>query len=445
MAGLIAANLALDAGLSVRLIEAQRSAGGRAASTTRDGFTLNQGPHALYISGQLQTTLQSLDIDPSGALPNTKGATGSIGTTVGLLPQGPASLLRTSLLPSRAKRHLLTFMARLPRLDTGPLDSTTVAQWLEDTTDVPELRQLLSGLINLSTYCFAPDMLSAGPALAQLKMALDTNVLYLDGGWATIVDALEARLQGHRASADGHFERIEAKVTAIEASAQPGSESRSYVCRASDATEYWSATVLVAAGSPAATDRLLGGGTDLVEAAGPPVEAAALDLGLRAAPATHVHLGLDTGLYLSTHSSAERLAPAGQTLVSVARYLRPGGEHDLSADETRALLLSHARAAGIAPDDIVMDRYLHRLTVTHGMPLARQGGLAGRPPVAVADRPGVFIAGDWVGPTGMLADASAASAAAAVRLVATRVAATQAPATNTPVGNRPVGSATIGR
>ena len=42
-------------------------------------------------------------------------------------------------------------------------------------------------------------------------------------------------------------------------------------------------------------------------------------------------------------------------------------------------------------------------------------GLAGRTPVDVADLPGLFVAGDWVGPTGQLADASAASAVAAAR------------------------------
>lgn len=40
-------------------------------------------------------------------------------------------------------------------------------------------------------------------------------------------------------------------------------------------------------------------------------------------------------------------------------------------------------------------------------------GLAGRPPVEVAHLPGVFLAGDWVGPVGLLADASLASGYAA--------------------------------
>ena len=67
---------------------------------------------------------------------------------------------------------------------------------------------------------------------------------------------------------------------------------------------------------------------------------------------------------------------------------------------------------------MVVDRFLHRMVVAHALP--RPGsGLAGRPPVEVASHPGVFVAGDWVGPEGMLADASLASAErAATRAVA---------------------------
>ena len=55
-------------------------------------------------------------------------------------------------------------------------------------------------------------------------------------------------------------------------------------------------------------------------------------------------------------------------------------------------------------------RFLPQLTVAHGLPRAQEDGLLGRPAVAVPERPNVFLAGDWVGPEGMLADASAASA-----------------------------------
>ena len=65
----------------------------------------------------------------------------------------------------------------------------------------------------------------------------------------------------------------------------------------------------------------------------------------------------------------------------------------------------------------VVKRYLPSMTVSHGLPLACENGLAGRPDVSSAGYPNVFLAGDWVGPEGLLADASAASARSAARRV----------------------------
>ena len=65
-------------------------------------------------------------------------------------------------------------------------------------------------------------------------------------------------------------------------------------------------------------------------------------------------------------------------------------------------------------------RYLHLMTVAHGMPTTANGGLPGRPAVPVADRPGLFVAGDWVGPDGLLADASVASGRAAAMMAVAR-------------------------
>jgi hypothetical protein len=60
---------------------------------------------------------------------------------------------------------------------------------------------------------------------------------------------------------------------------------------------------------------------------------------------------------------------------------------------------------------LVERRFMPELTVSNALVTAKQKGLAGRPPVAVPDVRGLFVAGDWVGDEGQLADASAASAA----------------------------------
>jgi hypothetical protein len=79
---------------------------------------------------------------------------------------------------------------------------------------------------------------------------------------------------------------------------------------------------------------------------------------------------------------------------------------------------THCRLAGIEAARAEESRYLHRMVASSAQPTPAGGGLRGRPGVADTGLPGVFIAGDWVGPEGYLADASLASGAAAGRAAA---------------------------
>ncbi len=429
LAGLLAANLAADAGHTVRLIERTNRPGGRAASVDHHGYTLNVGPHAVYLDGELRRTLNDLGLDPSGAAPDTTGGTGSIGDRVGLLPAGPGSLLRTGLFGLGAKLELGRFMARLPGLDPADGATLTTGDWLAGLTDRPELRAFIQGIVNLTTYNPAADRASADAAIGQLQMALGTGVRYVDGGWGSMVDWLSARAD--RLGVD----RVTAAVTEIRTEpGGPGPAADSVaggiadtgtrtdagtgtmlgpvVAVTAEGDRLAARTCILAAGGPALADRLLGLDGVLAGRAGPPVEVSALDLGLRRRPPVGAHLALDRRLYATVHSEAAGLTPDGRHLVTVARYRLPG--EDAGPDETRATLRAHAAAMGIAEDDIEMERYLHRLVVATGMPLAERGGMVGRPGSVVAERPGVFVAGDWVGPRGLLADASAASAGDAV-------------------------------
>lgn len=434
LAGLLAANLATDAGLSVRLIEQHDHPGGRAASADHHGYILNLGPHALYLDGELRRALVGLGLDPAGTAPELAGATGSVGERVGLLPGAPASLLSTRLLSARSKIQLAAFMARLPRLDPEPLASTTVDAWLDDLTDRADLRAVLTGLVNLTTYNPLHDEASADAALTQLRMGVDPGVIYLDGGWRSVVRSLSRRANGSGVG------RLAAKVTAVESLASTSGLDAAgatgpggIVVTTADGARLLSRACVVAVGGPGLTDRLLGLDGHHTGQAGPTVEASVLDLGLIRRPTVGVHLGLDRRLYGTVHSGADGLAPPDRHLLTTALYRRPD---DPGPDPTRATLLAHAEAMGVDRSDIEMQRYLHRLTVANGTPVARRGGLAGRPPVGVAERPGVFVAGDWVGPRGLLADASAASAvdavAAARRLLGSRsgaIAAARSPRT----------------
>ena len=63
----------------------------------------------------------------------------------------------------------------------------------------------------------------------------------------------------------------------------------------------------------------------------------------------------------------------------------------------------------------LLERYLPSMTTVTAIPTPETGGLPGRPGVAVPGLPGAFVAGDWVGPEGLLLDAAVSSAVAAAR------------------------------
>jgi len=142
-----------------------------------------------------------------------------------------------------------------------------------------------------------------------------------------------------------------------------------------------------------------------------PVRLACLDLGLRKLPegAARVALGVDQPLYLSLHSAAARLARPGAALVHVAKYL-PGGTD--AASDRRELEQFVDLAIPGWREQLELVRFLPQMTVANAI-FSPQG----RPAVDELGIPGVALAGDWVGPEGMLADAAVASALRAAGMV----------------------------
>src|SRR5690242_17316671 len=59
----MAAGRLAEGGIETLLLEAGPHLGGRAASEERDGFVLNQGPHALYIGGPAGRLLKEMGIE----------------------------------------------------------------------------------------------------------------------------------------------------------------------------------------------------------------------------------------------------------------------------------------------------------------------------------------------------------------------------------------------
>jgi len=164
--------------------------------------------------------------------------------------------------------------------------------------------------------------------------------------------------------------------------------------------------VVLASGGPQVARRLV---PDLeIENQGSPITATCMDLGLDCPPKEHFVLGVDQDVYLSLHDPPARLAPDGGSMLSVMAY---GGEGRGEVERLDEL----ARLAGVSDGDVNERRVLSNMLVSHSMP--RPGSsFKGRPNVVVQGLRRCFLAGDWVGDAGILADAAVASGVRAGQL-----------------------------
>lgn len=375
LAGLAAAAFVARAGHSVTVHESRGRLGGRATTDEHHGFRFNQGPHALYRHGPGEQVLERLGIRPAASPPPIAGSQAVLDGELHLLPVGATSMMRSRLLGTRDKAQLGILLARLPKLDPAPWAGRTVDELVDELLDRPRARAVAHTLLRVATYSDLPAHLSAEVALTQLQLAVAHGVVYLHGGWEPLVAAVAERAGARIVTGERLTELPDAPA------------------------------VIVAAGGPDAAAALTGHPYDPGIAAG----ASVLDLGLSAAPPHDFAVGVDEALYLSNHGRDVGV-PDGFHSVSLAAYLAHG-----EASVSRERLMAFARVAGIADDSVVEERYLHHMTVVSAVATAERGGLAGRPPVQVPDRPGVFVAGDWVGPRGHLVDAVLASAEDAAR------------------------------
>jgi phytoene dehydrogenase-like protein len=352
----------------------------------------------LFEHGPFMAVLKRWGLEPPGRQPLAAQAHALLGDHLHPFPAGPGQLARTPLLRPVSRWRFGRFMTRLPRLDAARLAGRSVTDWFDDEDLPPDVRALILALVRVTSYGNAPDLMDAGAALLQLRAGLQ-GVRYLDGGWQRVVDGLVRAL----ADAGGTLHAGTA-VGAVESDGRTA-----WVHAAFGPVE--AGVVILAGLPPAQAGRLLGRDAAAFGPLGPPVEASCLELGVTRPARPPVVLGIDRPLYLSVHAPVARLAPAGRAIVEVMHYLPPGHERDAADD--RDELAALASRCGIDGSSIEHERFLRRVTVAHALPLARNGGLAGRPGVTATAEPNVLLAGDWVGPEGMLSDASASSALSA--------------------------------
>jgi Flavin containing amine oxidoreductase len=375
LAGLTAANALVDAGHKVTLFEQSERLGGRAITTEQQGFRMNVGPHALYRGGIAMKTLLDWKIPFSGKTPDLRGGGAYMVNSGEKWPffVDLKGLLRHPWFSIREKMELMRVM-RLFTVKQQPKESS-MAEWIENRARTERVTAYLRAVVRVATYAADQENLSAARALDQIRSAFTQGVLYLDGGWQTLVDGL-----AERARSKG----VEFKTERVGAA--PGART-------------------ILAVPPAEVERITGSVLPKLR----PSRMACLTIGLRRLPegAARFALGVDQPMYLSVHSHWAKLVVDGAALVHAGKYLSAAG--DGAKDRAELEAFAELTIPGWREYAEVV-QFLPNMTVTHGL-----AACEGRPSVDAI--PGVKIAGDWVGDEGMLADSAVASGLRAARSI----------------------------
>jgi phytoene dehydrogenase-like protein len=404
LAGLATAACLARGGARVMVLERTAEPGGRAQTTREGPYRMNLGPHALYRGSAGARVLADLGVTYHGGTPSAAGSYAFNRGVMQVLPGGFVSLLTTGLFGLGAKIEVGGLLASLAKVDAEPLARTTVRDWVVGHIRHPDVRALVEALFRLSTYANAPETMSAGLAVRQLQLALAHGVAYLDGGWQTLVDGLRARAEEHGA-------RIRTAAAAVEITYASDGAVAGVRLRTGESVP--AAAVVLALDAPAAAELLPESSARRAVREAAPVRAACLDVALTRLPRPRATfaLGIDEPLYCSVHSAVARLAPEGGALIHVGRYLGDDTP-DPKRDEAQLEDLLDRLQPGWR-DVVATRRFLPHMVAASALVTAAAGGVAARPGAAVPEAPGLFVAGDWVGPEGWLVDASLASAQAA--------------------------------
>lgn len=402
LAGLTAACYLARAGRRVTVFEQAAEPGGRASTQISDGFAFNRGVHALYSGGAASAVLHELGVSYSHGIPKAIWVLQQ--GRLAPFPAGLWTLLRSPMLDPRDKLDLGWVLATLPRIKAKELANLSVQAWIESASKRPTIRHFIAGLARTLVYSAALDLVSAEVLVDKLQRALKHPIHYVDGGWQTLVAALQA--QAEQAGAQIVSSCAVADIEQVD--------GRAHGLRLRNG-RFVAATAIVIATTPRAALKLFDDGTyaPLRGVVDPlvPAHIACLDLALTRLPQPQypVVQDIDQPRFMTAQSRYAKIAPPGAALVHTFKQLDPRHAAEPGVDEQELEGLLDTAQPGWR--DLVVRRvFLPHIEAACALPLARSGGFAGRPGTQVPGLTNAYLAGDWVGDQGFLVDASMASA-----------------------------------
>ncbi|MCZ8522424.1 MULTISPECIES: phytoene desaturase family protein [Paenibacillus] len=404
LTGLTAAVFLARAGQSVMLLEKAKNLGGLAQTTDMNGAKFNLGPHAMYEGGAALRILRELDCLPEGGYASKKGL---IGISQGQLIHVPGDLT------SEENEEWTGLMGGLGRIDTESIASLSVQEWSNIHIRYERVRLLFQAMCRQWSFCSDMSSLSCGFAVRQGQLA-GQGVRYVEGGWHTVVEKL--RSEASQAGATILSSRRADRILASEDSVTG--------VRLSDGTAIEASSVILAAG-PNEACRLVDGSEAMSlgqwRDACRPLYAACLDVALMNPPhPEHIFaLGLGEPYYYSNHSVSVKLSDNGAQVLHLMKYLDPGDPINAKANEQELHGLLDLLQPGWE-EEVTAKRFLPKILVAHDWRSIRHQGDGPAPGPVVPEIGGLYVAGDWVGREGRLADGAMSSAKLAVQEIVRR-------------------------
>lgn len=396
LAGYVAANYLAKSKLSILLLEKGNKSGGRARTNIVNHHYFNFGPHALYKKGKATSILEELDIKLSGKSPKLDCCLIENNQSYHA-PFTPLTLFSTRFLKGKERLEWATVLLKLMSTESEVLTPYTFENWVKQTTQSEKVQSLLFLLTKLTTYCRAPERVSAKVVVSQLKLVMK-GVLYLDGGWQTIIDQLHNKaviggitIQTHTTVKEIH--PLERENFQLILSSDEAINSR-YVLSTVGPKEL---SQMIVKNEP----------SPQIDAFNhiPSIQGASLDVALTHLPNPNLlfAMGITEPYYYSVHSHYARLSKdENSTVLHVFKYFHPDEQIDTKLVKNELQNFLEKIQPGWKKHEIA-SRFIPKITVNQRLPQIDDEKRFLR---SETDIQGLYIAGDWTSSDHILADAA---------------------------------------
>ncbi|SFL71576.1 Phytoene dehydrogenase-related protein [Gracilibacillus orientalis] len=398
LAGYVAANYLAKNDLSILILERGKHVGGRAKTDKIKHQYFNLGPHALYKKGKAKPILEELRINLNGKSPKLTGFLIENNTAY-VAPLTPSGLFSTSFLNWKERLEWVGVLMKVNRMDTEKLADLTFQHWVKQIALSPKVEALLYVLARLTTYCHAPDKVSAKLIVSHLKVGM-SGVLYLDGGWQTIIDQLhnKAVISGIQVHSHSVVKHIAPSVD-------------HHTLMLSNNEEILAKRVICTT-HPQELNNMLGAEANLLQnrffAQITPIKGATLDVALTQLPNPKLSfaMGITAPFYYSVHSNDAQLSDDGKsTILHVFKYHSP--HLHIDGKEVKHELEQFLEQ--LQPEwqkYVITKRFIPNIIVNQRLPRIGDEQNLKR---SETDIPGLYIAGDWASPNSILSEGAISS------------------------------------